>query len=81
AASSAIGEVRLAGYTQRVSSATGRTEDEYVLAIRIPRSEWRAIDFSRIEAIDPVAALARFDPQCSRDRSGHMRAIIPALRP
>jgi hypothetical protein len=79
AASPAVGEVRLGGYTQRHSAATGRIEEEYVLAVRIGRAEWRTIDMSGIEAVDPVAALARFERQCARDHSGHLRPITPAF--
>lgn len=79
AASAAIAEVRLGGYTQRHSAATGRIEEEYVLAVRIARAEWRTIDITRIDAVDPIAALARFERQCARDRTGHLRAITPAF--
>jgi hypothetical protein len=79
AASAAVGEVRLGGYTQRQAVATGRIEEEYVLAVRVARAEWLKIDMSRIEAVDPVAALARFERQCARDRTGHLRPITPAF--
>jgi len=79
AASAAVAEVRLGGYTQRSSVASGRIEEEYVLFVRIAREEWGTIDFSRVDFVDPVAALSRFDRRCAKDRSGHLRAITPAF--
>lgn len=75
AASPVALEVQIAGYTQRLSSATGRVEDEYVLAVTIDRDGWSRIDLSRTDAIDPVAALSRFNCQSAIDAKGHMRAI------
>lgn len=70
-----VTEISIAGYTQRPSAATGRVEDEYVLAVRVDRQGWSKIDFTNLAAVDPIAALARFSRQCSIDGRGHMRAI------
>lgn len=70
-----VTEVSIAGYTQRPSAATGRIEDEYVLAVRVDRQGWSKIDFTNLAAVDPVAALERFSRRCSIDGRGHMRAI------
>lgn len=70
-----VTEISIAGYTQRPSAATGRIEDEYVLAVRVDHQGWSKIDFTNLDAVDPAAALARFSRQCSIDGRGHMRAI------
>jgi hypothetical protein len=75
AAAPAIGAVQIAGYTQRLSRATGAVEDEYVLAVRVARADWGRIAFSNLEAVDPEAALALFDRRCASDASGAMRPI------
>jgi hypothetical protein len=70
-----VTEVSIAGYTQRPDAATGRIEDEYVLAVRADRQGWGKIDFTNLAAVDPIAALTRFSRICSIDGRGHMRAI------
>jgi hypothetical protein len=77
ASSSAIQEVRAAGYTQRQSTATGNIEDVYILAVTASRSEWQAINFTNLECIDPVAALARF----GREASSSSRSAMGPIRP
>jgi hypothetical protein len=70
-------EARIAGYTQRVSSATGTLEDDYILAVRSSREAWAEIDFARLGTIDPMAALARLDRTCAIDSRGVMQPISP----
>jgi len=71
----ALNKVCVAGYTQRLSAATGVLEDSYIVSVLVERGEWTKIDFANLSAVDPGAALARFDRRCSIDSSGRMREI------
>ena len=77
AASGVIQYVQFDGYTQRISSATGRFGDEYVLSVRVPRAQWCAIDFGNLAAIDPVNALDRFDLRRNMLSRGHLKPVTP----
>lgn len=75
-ASSPAREVRISGYTQRAGS-TGRTEDEYVVAVVISREGWTAIDFGALANIDPENALLRFGLRLERTGRGSLRSVSP----
>jgi Protein of unknown function (DUF4236) len=79
ASSPVLTEVKIAGYTQRLSPATGAIADIYVIEARVPRMEWSKIVFSNLAAVDPVAALGEFDVTASIDAQGVMRAINPTF--
>jgi len=68
-------QVRIPGYTQRVSTGSGRVEDEYILAVAVTRDAWRGIDFANLSAVDPADALARFDRTAAIDGRAQMRPI------
>jgi Protein of unknown function (DUF4236) len=70
-------EVRIAGYTQRLSTAVGKMEDSYVIAAKVKRTDWSKISFANLAIIDPVESLGMFDLTVSIDAQGTMRAIAP----
>jgi hypothetical protein len=72
-----LSEVRIAGYTQRLSAATGGLEDVYVICATVRRTDWSNIAFDNLRVIDPVEALERFDLTASTDAKGSMLAISP----
>jgi hypothetical protein len=72
-----LGSVLISGFSQRQSRATGRVEEEYLYSVRIERSGWERIDFSRLDQIDPVEALTRFDLRRDMTRTGVFRPVLP----
>ena len=75
AAHGCIEIVRIGAYSQRLSNATGRIEDTWLLGMTVDRSSWRAIDFGNLTAIDPVEAAARFTIQRKMKANGELGAI------
>ena len=72
-----VNTVVASGYVQRVSQATGKEEDQYVLSSRVPRKKWLALNFDGLGSIDPSEALAKFEIARSMERNGSMRQIQP----
>jgi hypothetical protein len=77
AAQGALEEVRISGYTQRLSPATGAVQDVYVLSARTRRDLWMSIDFSHLDRVDPVVALERFELRRRRSARGTLASIEP----
>lgn len=77
AAMPGLGSVLISGFSQRQSRATGRVEEEYLYSVRIERAGWERIDFSRLDQIDPVEALTRFDLRRDMTRTGVFRPVLP----
>jgi len=72
-----LGEVVASGYTQRPDPATGRPRDDYLVSVRITRKSWEEIDFTRLEAVDVVAAFDRFELRRDMTKTGIFRPIEP----
>ncbi|MGI8561875.1 MAG: DUF4236 domain-containing protein [Luteimonas sp.] len=70
-------EVVASGYSQRPDKATGAVRDDYLISVTVGRSAWQEIDFSRLEQVDPVDALARFPIRRKMTSTGVFRAIEP----
>lgn len=75
AAHGCIEIVKIGAYSQRLSNATGRIEDAWLLGMTVDRSSWRAIEFGNLAAVDPVEAAARFSIQRKMKANGEMGAI------
>ncbi|CAN7723875.1 DUF4236 domain-containing protein [Variovorax sp. LjRoot290] len=71
------GEVVLSAFTQRRNAATAQLGDEYLISVRVQRSEWNAIDFQQLQALDVVEALARFELRRDMSKTGVFKAIAP----
>ncbi len=67
--------VILAGFTQRLLSSTGKIENEYILQCTVHRAQFGLIDFSRIEQVDPVAALECFELRRNMTSSCILKSI------
>lgn len=72
-----VDEVTIAGYSQRPSKADGQVRDEYLLSVRVVRTDWMGLSFKNLAHIDPAEALARFDLRRDMLKSGILRAIEP----
>jgi hypothetical protein len=70
-------QVTGSGFTQRADPATGAVRDDYVLSVRMTREAWSRIDFANLAAVDPAAALARFELRSDCGANGRMGAIEP----
>ncbi|WP_457334546.1 DUF4236 domain-containing protein [Rhizobacter sp. P5_C2] len=65
------------GYSQRRDPATAQLRDDYLLSVRVQRSNWEANDFAHLAAIDVIEALARYDLRREMLKSGLLKAITP----
>jgi hypothetical protein len=72
-----VGTVLASGYSQRPDPATGRVNDEYLLSVRVTRSQWRKLDFRNLAAVDVVEALGAMGAVRSIQRSGKLLAVQP----
>jgi hypothetical protein len=70
-------EAVVAGYSQRRSPATGQLQDEYLLSVRVSRSDWSRLDFDHLASIDVVEALAQFDLRRQMSKGAILKAIKP----
>lgn len=66
------------GYSQRRDPATGQLQDEYLLSVRAPRSEWEMNDFTHLAAIRSSSGTTgqrfRLWSRCASRSLGHTRA-------
>ena len=69
------------GFSQRVRGATGAVADEYLISVSVDRADWNRIDFSALERVDPVEALARFDLRRRMTKTGIFTPIEPFAAP
>lgn len=72
-----IQKVLVSGYIQRDNPATGTIEDHYVISSLLTRSQWDALDFNRLEAIDPASTLNACGALVKLDRSARFVEITP----
>ena len=77
AASPRIEEVVLSAYSQRPDRTTGKTEDQYLYSVRIPRAKWIEIDFGNLGQIDVVDAFTRFELRRDMTKTGVFKPIEP----
>lgn len=70
-------EIVLSGFSQRPDKATGRVTDEYLFSVRVTRQAWAAIDFSNLQELDVVEALARFNIRRTMTKTGSFKPITP----
>ena len=77
AALPSLARVTVSGAAPRPDPATGTTHDETLVSVRIPRAAWAGIDFANLAAVDPVAALARFELRSGFGPAGRMAAVEP----
>lgn len=70
-------KVILSGYSQRQNAKTGRVEDEYLLSLGVDRHLWRGLDFNALDAVDPVAAVERFECRRKMTKTEVFSAVEP----
>lgn len=65
------------GYSQRRSKVTGQLSNEYLISVRVQRSDWQQVDFRGLGAIEAASALIRFDLILDQLKTGHFKEITP----
>ena len=70
-------KIILSGYVQRNNPATGLIEDVYIISVEVDKPKWTDIDFSKLENINPINALERFNLRRNIDRSSNFCSIDP----
>ena len=65
------------GFSQRAGSVTGVIAEEYLISVSVDRRHWSRIDFSALERVDPVEALAQFDLRRRMTKAGVFTPIKP----
>ena len=51
--------------------------EEYLLSVSVDRRDWRRIDFSMLDQVDPIEALSQFDLRRRMTKTGIFTAIEP----
>lgn len=69
--------VKLSGYSQRRSKTTGQLSNEYLISVRVHRTDWQQMDFQGLRAIEAADALSRFELIRAQLKSGHFKEIQP----
>ena len=75
AAEGSVDVLRIAAYRQETAPATGRIEHVWLLAVTVSRHQWRALAFDNLAAVDPQAAIERFDLVRDMKTAGGFRPI------
>ncbi|QMT61831.1 DUF4236 domain-containing protein [Legionella sp. PC997] len=70
-------KIVLSGYVQRNNPATGLIENVYIISVEVDKPKWTDIDFSKLEDINPINALERFNLRRNIDRSSNFCSIDP----
>jgi hypothetical protein len=72
-----IGRVVVSGYSQRLDSATGHINDDYLLSVAIDKARFAELNFEQPEQVDPIAALERFNLRREMTKTGIFRPVVP----
>lgn len=70
-------EVVLSAYSQRPDRTTGHVTDEYLYSVRVTRASWSRMNFSNLQNLDVVDALAQFDLKRKMTKTGAFKPIEP----
>jgi hypothetical protein len=70
-------QVVLSAYSQRPDCVTGHVTDEYLYSVRVDRSAWSRINFSKLRDLDIVEALTQFDIKRDMTKTGNFKPVKP----
>ena len=65
----------IAGFTQRLSPASGQIEDDYILQCTASRAQFEQLNFQALDLVDPVAALERFELHRNMTSTGIFKSL------
>lgn len=74
-------ELVASGYSQRPDPATGNMRDDYLISTRVARTEWEAINFRNLEAVDVVEAFDQFELRRKMTKTGVFKPVEPLALP
>jgi len=69
-----IKNVKISGYTQRLSKKTGHIEDDYVYSVNLTRESFRKINF---EKACPIEAIENFEHRIDKSTTYLLKVIEP----
>jgi hypothetical protein len=72
-----VEQVVVSGYSQRLDSATGHINDDYLLSVAIDKARFAELNFEQLEQVDPIAALERFNLRREMTKTGIFRPVVP----
>jgi len=67
----------VSGYSQRLNSATGVIQDDYLLSVFFTRSGLEKIDFGALNQVDPIDAVAAFEHRRKMTATGIFKPVEP----
>jgi len=70
-------EVVISGYSQRLNSATGHVNDDYLYSIKFTRAGMLELNYKDIESIKPIDAVERFEHVRKMTATGIIKEIQP----
>ena len=73
----AIDKCLVSGYVQRPDPATGRKDEPYIISVLLSRNQWDALDFDKLDEIDPASMLNGCGARADLDRSARFKEIEP----
>jgi len=72
-----LNEIVLSAYSQRADPSTAQVRDEYLYSVRVTREQWQRIDFDKLDNLDVVEALARFELRREMTKAGKFKTVEP----
>ena len=69
--------VILSAYSQRVDARTGNTKRECLYSVRVPREDWKKINFDNLSGLDVVECFAQFELRRRITKTGVISAVEP----
>ncbi len=70
-------QIIISGYSQRLSKATGKINDEYLFSFKIDRAKFEEINFDSLDLVDPIESLDRFEHIKKMTATGIFKPIEP----
>ncbi len=70
-------DIVISGYSQRLDTATGKVNDDYLFSYRVEKERFSRIDFNALELLDPIEALNVFKHKKKMTATGIFRPIEP----
>jgi predicted oxidoreductase len=79
AALPAVNQATLSAYATHVDHATANPRNDYLVSVRVQRTQWERINFAALDQLDVGAALAQFELRRSLSSDGRFRGHHTAL--
>lgn len=70
-------KINLSGFSQRLDTATGVVNDDYLFSVKFTREGLEKIDYNSLEAVDPIDAIAAFEHRRKMTVTGIFKAVEP----